>query len=323
MTATQRACNKQRVKAISDLSDNVSNQTADEHRQNFDAQAQPSERTTGGERGTTSAHPQLSGANLKQIDPRDLARRARLRLKIGAKPDPITGKLVAPQYPEEVIKAVEIEWTAGVKTVSEIAKEYGMQRATIYAWSMAKGWPKRADLQAQARQAINSKLMHDAVKEFRANAPEEVRNYLETLSASEQGTPKAALDAAKSAAILEDYAAVIARIIEAHRGLANDVVTVGSQLISMYKDGLEELRKQYKGDPGALMKASSTFIVSYRGLVGSLQSAIDLQRQAFSMDATTGGAGDPNVPQGGDAPTQPGSYEDIVREAEARGHSLT
>lgn len=262
-----------------------------------------------------------------------MARSFQARLKSGelqGKWNPALKRIDQPEYPVEVLRAVEMEWTAGIKTVTEVSREYGIPRQTIYAWSATHRWPDRKSVQEAARSAINSRLVENAVLAYRRTAPAEVRDYIDAQLRAANGNPTVALDAAKKVALIEDYAVVVAEIVQNHRELASDTLTLGKELLAIQKEGLAALKAKHATEPDALAKAAKEFNTQFAGLVRSLTQAVTMQREAFGMDGSTGS---PDVPGEGQGEAQgagtalpvgvqPGTYEDIVAEAERRGVSL-
>lgn len=272
-----------------------------------------------GKKGSPSVQPSLA------LDPRALARQFRAAEKPSATRKPGHRGFSNPEFPPEVVSAVEVEWRAGMKSVSTIAEEFGIPRQTIYLWQARHRWPARTDVRSQVQAAVNTHLVRSAVERYRAAAPADVRAHLEQITQAAGGDIGLAEDAAKSAALIDDYAKVVSDIILTHRKLAVDTLAMGEQLIEVQRAGLIALKAQHAGDPQMLAKLSKDFIASFQSLVRSIGAAITMQRAAFGMDAQTGGGEGVDAEKAGDpsqGKTQPGSYEDVVRAAEARGEPL-
>lgn len=216
-------------------------------------------------------------------------------------------------YPAEVVAVIEAEWRAGLTPVSRMSKDSGIPTSTIYAWSVEKQWGERAKARAMAREAIDSAVIQRAVDAFReANPGAQVPE-------TEAGEPLSS--DARTEMVLADYALVVAEVVEAQRTQATDVVKIGTDLIAMYRTSVEVLAKKYAHDELGQIKLVQAFITTYATLIRSVAGAQELQRAAYGLNAPGDGQG--NASQGGEVTSwQPGTYDDVVREAEARGERL-
>lgn len=216
-------------------------------------------------------------------------------------------------YPPEVIATIEAEWRAGLTPVSRMSKDSGIPTSTIYAWSVERQWGERAKARAMAREAIDSAVIQRAVDAFREQHP-----------AAAEGAAEAAEPVssdARTEMVLADYALVVAEVVEAQRSQATDVVKIGTDLIAMYRTSVEVLAKKYAHDELGQIKLVQAFITTYSTLIRSVAGAQALQRAAYGLNSPGEGSGDTG--SGGEVTSwQPGTYDDIVREAEARGERL-
>lgn len=230
------------------------------------------------------------------------------------------GAFASIPYPDDVVAVIEAEWRAGLRPISEIASESGISRTLIYRWSVERNWPERAKVRAMAREAIDSKVIARAVDAFRAENPgrvAEVQDRLDALTAEgvSAGDTRTEL-------VLEDYALVVAAVVEAQRGTATKVAGIGDKLVAIYDSTVTEIAAKYANDDIGKLKATQAFIATFATLVRAVSAAHDMQRSAYGLNAHMEGGG--SMPGGGDGVSyQPGTYDDVVREAEARGERLS
>jgi hypothetical protein len=250
-----------------------------------------------------SVDPARAPSALARIRPLVLATQAARAKPAQGEGGKLSGSLA---YPPEVIATIEAEWRAGLTPVSRMAKDSGIPTSTIYAWSVEKGWGERAKARAMAREAIDSAVIQRAVDAFREQHP----------AAAEPVSSDA-----RTEMVLADYALVVAEVVEAQRAQATDVVKIGTDLIAMYRTSVEVLAKKYAHDELGQIKLVQAFITTYSTLIRSVAGAQALQRAAYGLNAPGEGGGDTG--SGGEVTSwQPGTYDDIVREAEARGERL-
>jgi hypothetical protein len=238
-------------------------------------------------------------------------------------------------WPQSVIDAVHIEWQAGLKSLTQLSVDMGVPRTTISTWARENQWgDRRSAMQARLKEAIDSTVVSAAAKAFRAeqgldplpptSSGDQLRAELEAIAADAQDEDA---PAAQSELVMQDYSASVAQVVSIHTRMASTSREVGEGLMERYKAGVKALARKHatKGKEIEFMKMLGSIATSYATLSRAIKLAIETEREAMGIDRTPPGDTPPGDGPlaGGNAPvTQPGSYEDIVRQAEARGERL-
>lgn len=249
--------------------------------------------------------------------------------------DPKTGRFTEGHgWPQSVIDAVHVEWMAGLKSLTQIGIDHNVPRTTVYHWAKTEGWgDRRSAMHANLKHSIDSAVVSQAAAAFRAEqgldplAPSssgvQLRKELEAIAADAEDEDA---PAAQSELVMQDYSASVAQVVAVHTRMAATSREVGEGLMERYKAGLKVLARKHavKGKELEFMKMLGSISTSYATLSRAIKLAIETEREAMGIDrAPTGDAPPGDSPLAGNAPqTQPGSYEDIVRAAEARGERL-
>jgi hypothetical protein len=217
------------------------------------------------------------------------------------------GRAINAAFPPEIRAAVEAEWRAGIRPVSSIASDLGVSRELVYRWANQYGWPARRNAMQAARERIDAALINRAVAEFRRSAGDS--RGVETGSSND-----AAASNARSDVAFETYAVVVAEVVERQRRSATQAVNLGAALLEIQQAAIGHEKARETAGAAPALRELQTLISGYSSLIRGLAAAIALQRRSFGLDTDDEGA---------QTPFQPGSYDEIVREAEARGESLT
>ena len=221
--------------------------------------------------------------------------------------------VAAVAYPADVVQAVEREWLAGIRSVTAIAKAYELPRTTILAWAKRHDWGPRDDARRDAvRSAITSALIERTAQRV-APIP------------GDDGSPSAVMTTAHVAAnpeeaaqaMVDDYAAVVANVVQRMRDTSGMAVDTGRTLLAEYQSTMVAVMNVTRGDRAKAMKALASLAATYKTVVAALSTAYQLQRQSYGLDAHAD-----DRPPGAGPEALGGTYEDAVREAEERGIAL-
>jgi hypothetical protein len=228
-------------------------------------------------------------------------------------------------WPEDIVAAVEVEWRAGLRSVSRMARDFGMTRQSIEYMAKSRGWPSRASTAAATRQAVNEAVIERAVNMTRLAAASS--RLTAAAAGNPDGDPLAGIVSpeARGDVLMADYAQSVACVVEGMRDASRIAVGVGRTLLDEYRQAIEAAIAETRTDvrAGKVKPHDATLALVgkqaaiFKTLVQAVRDAHQLQRQAYGLDAM---APDGNPPPGDMAP---GSYEDAVREAEAKGVRLT
>lgn len=261
-----------------------------------------------------------------------------------------------------VLKA-EANWRAGIMSAAEIARCAEVTPATVYEWAKTYHWPKRDDiakLTAQSVQratvlsiAMRAKEAARRLREARELAqaensspdgdgvslPPDVPSLADARDARpitdddarravvvEQATAAAAQDA-----ITNLFVEQVSLILETQQELADFLVEHTRELTQ----SMQDVWKTYLATNGKKRNAHELIraevgeqVKVMRQLVAMSVQAITLQRRVWMLDSNdaggAAGAGTSDL-DNVSAPeaVQRGTYEDILRAAEARGEKLT
>jgi hypothetical protein len=275
------------------------------------------------------------------------------------------------QLSEDQVSAIEVDYRGGLKSVEAIARDHRIHVPTLYRLSAARGWPRRTAIKAAMISAVtqadaanlagrlNARLASsDAEAVAHAALLDDAGAPLVNLGTSPNpnrpATPAEMRDQAKQDLLLESYAISASMVLANHRDLAEKAVQSGQTLIEMYNRAIEQVRQEHPSDAIGAARAVANLAKEYGKLVGDVQKAIDMQRQAFALDesfgknvplaslaqwraARAGMAADPaalpppDAPKAGNSSSSQGpmppmsielGYEALVREAEQRGEAL-
>jgi AcrR family transcriptional regulator len=232
-----------------------------------------------------------------------------------------------PLYSPETHQQVRAEWELGLKSVAQIAKEYGVPRTTIYHWAREENWKPRGDVQAHIRDQIDSEVIRQTAQELRDRArseddPEAAR-LAEQLAELGLDTDEATPEGDQ---VVREYALAVTEVLRKHAQQAQDASDIGDELLAMFKVSAKRLREHFDRTPGtkregtlARMDMIAKTAGQFATLVRALQIAHKMQREALSIERAQrpGQPGD-DAPAGGDPP-QPASYEEVLLEAQRRG----
>lgn len=245
------------------------------------------------------ASPPLHG-RLERAQLADLVRRAKAEPRRD-------GRAINAAFPLEIRAAVEAEWRAGIRPVSSIACDLGVSRELVYRWARQYSWPARRNAMQAARERIDAALIERAVAQVRRSAGV-------TGSADGEAVGDAAACEARSDVAFETYATVVAEVVERQRQTATQVVELGATLLELQRAAIGHEKARGATGHGHGLRELQSLVGGYSSLVRGLAVAVALQRRSFGLDTD-----DDSV----QTRFQPGSYDDIVREAESRGESLT
>lgn len=242
------------------------------------------------------------------LSPRPLERAQLIDLVRRAKAEPRRdGRAINVPFPPEVRAAVEAEWRAGIRAVSAIASDFGLSREVIYRWARQEGWPTRRSAMQAARERIDAAIIERAVAQARG-----VSNP--SPGAGDARPGDADLEDARSDLTFETYAAVVAEVVERQRFTATQAVDLGMALLRLQEAAIALEKPAEAPSGGAAPRSLQTLIAGYGSLVRGLATAVALQRRSFGLDSEDESA---------QSSFQQGSYDDVVREAEARGELIT
>lgn len=275
------------------------------------------------------------------------------------------------QLSDDQVQSIGSDYRNSAKPVREIAAEHHIHAGTIYTLAARYGWPKREAVTqvAQRISAVTPEIAQAALDRLATDAgAREIHDASEAMGALDSTTgpdfdrrslSKAALvDQAGRDVLLESYATATAEVLAIHRELSSKALTSGQSLLAIFNAAIDDVREAYKHDARAAAKAVSQLAKEYNALLGSLQKAIDMQRQAYALDDMAGKgislehmqlmrairagmvrpdqvsglflpppqAGQGNDGQGTKGNPAPviidGTYEELVRAAEAQGVRL-
>lgn len=233
-------------------------------------------------------------------------------------------------YTEEQKAQARAEWVLGLKNPAQIARELGIKgRTTIYSWASEGSWPPRGSAQAAIREQIDSEVIRQAADDLRSRARSSETPDDERLA---QMMADLALDADETAPegqqIVREYALAVTEVLRKHQQQAAEACDIGDNLLAMYHACVTTLRGHFERMPGSKregtmkrMEMVAKTAGQYATLVRALQIAQRMQRDAMAIEGR--GEGD-KVPAPGDTPPagaapQPGSYEEVLLEADRRG----
>lgn len=227
-----------------------------------------------------------------------------------------TPGLYGPSYPQAVVDAIHREWLAGVKSVNQMARDYGLPRTTILNWSSRFSWGARDD---SRRLAVHSKVTAELIARAAARvAPMPSADDDDEPQPSVMTVAEAQADPEKLAqAMVDDYAAVVANVVQRMRDTSGVAVETGRTLLDEYRLTLSAVMLAAKGDRARSLKALTALAGTYKTIASALHTAYQLQRQSYGLDAA-----DTDRPPGAGPEALGGTYEDAVREAEERGIAL-
>jgi division protein CdvB (Snf7/Vps24/ESCRT-III family) len=264
------------------------------------------------------------------VDPAILAKVREAKAKVAA--EGLTGRRdengrSVQVYSEDIIAAVEIEWRAGLRSISRMGRDFELNPETIRQWARARKWPPRAETARETRRAVNEAVIDRALHSLRLDAASK------RLQSAANGTGDP-LDAAgvvdseqRADVLMQEYAITVATVIEGMRGTATKALEVGKTLLEEYQDSLAKVMKRTKTTLGAKDEPDDAVLAliakqmpTYKALISALQAAYALQRQAYGIGEGAGTDPGEKMPAANEA--FPGSYEDAVRAAEARGERL-
>jgi hypothetical protein len=235
------------------------------------------------------------------------------------------------EYSQEQRDKARAEWVLGVKTPAQIAEELGIRaRTTLYAWADEEGWPARGSARVPVAQEINAALIRETANDLRARARAAETSEDEELAAR-LGALGLDAEAEQPAdqQLVQEYALAVTEVIRAHQRQAQQAVQIGENLLWMYGAATTKMRQAFERMPAdkkagvlARMDLISKSASQFATLVRALQVAHKMQRDAFDLQPgaapPAGGPSKADTPQG-DGPAMPGSYEEVLREMEARG----
>lgn len=242
--------------------------------------------------------------------------------------DPKTGRITgSPGHSAEIVQAVEAEWRMGLKSISQISRELGPSRNTIYGWAREHGWPDRDTSRQAAQRQITAEVVRQTVADYRGREPTtaDQRSLEEQLRDLQDADPDAPPESVlRSELVWRDYATAVAMVIRSQQQTADKAAEIGQSLLELFHLGVRQLREKYKDgtDHLAKLKLVAGITKEYATLVRALQMAATLQRQAHAIDHEQ--VRDPDESPAATAssnpaaPAQPGSYEDTLAEAERR-----
>jgi hypothetical protein len=223
--------------------------------------------------------------------------------------------LSGPTYPPEVVEAIRREWIASVKSIARIATDYELPRTNILGWASKYGWGKRDD---SRRLAVHSKVTAELVARAASKyAPVPGTDGAGAVAVMTNAEVEADPERAAQA-MVDDYAAVVANVVQRMRDTSGIAVETGRTLLDEYRATLLAVMASTKGDKARSMKALGSLATTYKTIAAALHTAYQLQRQSYGLDATDGDA----KPPGAGPEALGGTYEDAVREAEERGIAL-
>lgn len=261
----------------------------------------------------------------------------------------------------KLLKAESL-WRAGVQSTKEIADEIGVGTSTLYRYAMTYHWPKRDDLAKLSAEAVRqahilavSMRAKDAVARLRAardssNAlqgeerpggaqlPEDdsVADLNQERGArpmSEQDAQRAVvIEQAASAAVQDEitsmYVEAISKILNRQQQLATKLADHVNELVDALKAAwdAEKIAAGKTLKPKDVRASVAAQVAVMKQLISMAAQAVVLERRVWMLDAQDG-AGGGGLNQGDEGgvpvPTQRGTYEDFVRQAEASGKKLT
>jgi AcrR family transcriptional regulator len=243
------------------------------------------------------------------------------------------GKVISglPSHSPETKATARAEWTLGVKSIPQIARELGLSRTTVYQWAKDEEWPPRGQAQHAIRDAIDQQVIRSTAADLRSAAREDTGDaewLQEQLAALgiEGGD-----EAPEGEVIVREYALAVAEVLRRHAEMANDALDIGRELLAMFGVTSKRLKAHFDRTPQSAKDATlkrmelvSKTAGQYATLVRSLQIAHRMQREALGIDQQGRGSGraqDDDAP-GAQPGTQSGSYEEVVAEASRRGVGL-
>ncbi len=256
-------------------------------------------------------------------------------------------------YSDDVWAAVEADWRAGVKPIRQIARDHGPNASTILERAKSRGWPARKTMAMAAAALVSDSVAEMAVKDLAASlgasVPPDDQDDLDALAAHDASgmTDEALLEAlashdeqAKNAMVLGAYARQLARMLRGQQQSVDSLKGCADDLVGHYKKaaaGLNTWMANVNDDPNSALKALKEIVPLFKSLVGAVKEVIAMQRALYGMEGDVGKprklSDTPLEPKGsgeGDAasligslePSQPGSYEDFLMEAERTGVRL-
>jgi hypothetical protein len=164
------------------------------------------------------------------VDPAILAKVREAKAKVAA--EGLTGRRdengrSVQVYSEDIIAAVEIEWRAGLRSISRMGRDFELNPETIRQWARARKWPPRAETARETRRAVNEAVIDRALHNLRLDAASK------RLQSAANGTGDP-LDAAgivdseqRADVLMQEYAITVATVIEGMRGTATKALEVG------------------------------------------------------------------------------------------------
>ncbi len=275
------------------------------------------------------------------------------------------------QLDVEQVAAIEVDYRAGIKPVAQLCADHGIVKSTLYALAERRSWPLRSEIQRAMADAISDVAAAAVAVELRTRAGGEsssspglsalVDAAAELLPADQRGQPgngepltqRTLDDMAQQDTFIQAYGIAAGAVLAKHRQMAESAVSACDSLITLQRDAIaraQEKARDMLHDPAMMAKHLDPLVKLLSSTVTTMQRTIEMQRQAWAMDASSGkglplhellrhravmaagGAPDALPPPAGQdsgeaqepisLPAGMGSYEDLVRESERRGERL-
>lgn len=329
----------------------------------------------------------VAGAFRDEAEMRAASRKRRSNPDHVTAPDlPKRPRYSVTQLDAERIAAIEVDYRACIKPVEQICEDHSIVKSTLYKLAELRSWPLRSEIQRAMAEAVSQRLVDlttselrrqqhgdsgedrpvdplaaladDAVDRFEAETGQELLRGIDRAEDGEDLTQRSLDDIASGDILIERYALATAIVLKQHRRSAQAAVAACSDLVGLLQQSIERAKAaaaELIGDPTALAKHLEPVAKVLASSVGTMQKAIEMQRQAFALDEKAGkglplddltrhraaaagfarpgqqqeaeaGAGAPENERGaGEAiplPSDAGGYDALVRAAEARGLRL-
>ena len=185
---------------------------------------------------------------------------------------------------------IERDYRAGIKSISQIAREQDISRAAIHARARRRGWQR--DLSVQVQQRAKEKLAREAALEAVREVGREVGRTF-TPEMPPGGTADRAADGqAGDQEIVELNAEAIVHVIRGHRRDLARIRRTLSRLHAPLEQFLDTLEAWQEGEPSPEISLRLSQVMGPRETLGdltikltrALTTLIPLERRAFGLD---------------------------------------
>ncbi len=294
------------------------------------------------------------------------------------------------QLTEVQVAAIEVDYRSGLKPITQLCSEHRINRTTLYALAERRAWPLRGEIQRAMAETVQDHVVAAVAREQRIRQhgpsgaddpldsdPAALADLLDDASVKlasatdangqlliprgtgtddqEPVTQRQLDEMGSQDTLIEEYAIAVGLVLNKHRTMAQTAVNVCDDLLQTHVEAIAAAKgtaERLSRDPAAMAKALEPLAKSLGLMLTNVQRAIDMQRQAFALDDSSGkgvplqdlarfraiqsGMARPEAPgalpapPGNDVPAPEanplqlgmGGYEALVREAERQGVRL-